>query len=432
MDMVLTRDHTMPYYPRVVDAELASALAGLPAVSVEGPTGVGKTAAALRQARAVIHLDEPDEVALMEIDKGRIGKSPKPLLLDEWQRYPHSWDMVRRAVDEGAAPGSFVLTGSATPREATHSGAGRIVRLRMRPMTMDERAIEQPTVSFQALLDGEPQPVEGTSALTAADYADQIVQSGFPGIRALPNAQRSRAISGYLDRIVEHDFAELGHVVRRPVALRAWLTAFAAATATTTSYETIAAAATSGASETPARATTIAYRDTLARLWIIDQIPAWLPIRNTISALTQAPKHFLADPALAARLLGVGAGRLIKEVNPGKVVLGDGPLFGRLFESLAALSVHMHAQPSGARVAHLRTDGGDHAIDFIVERDDGRVLAVEVKLANVPTTRDGRHLAWLKDKIGDTLIDSVIVTAGQQAYRRPDGVAVVPLALLGP
>jgi len=421
----------MAYIPRIVDGELTSALRGLPAVCIEGPKGVGKTATASRVAGTVIRLDDPDEVALLDLNPSRLATSAKPVLLDEWQRWPRAWDLVRRSVDDGSGPGSFLLTGSATPREATHSGAGRIVRLRMRPMTMDERGLEPPAVSFAELLSGVRPTVGGTSVLTLDDYASEITKSGFPGIRGTPDSHRRLALDGYLQHIVEHDFAELGHVVRRPAALNAWLTAYAAVTGTTASYETILDAATAGVADKPARSTSIAYRDTLARMWLLDEVPGWLPGNRTVTALTQASKHFLADPALAARLLGVGPDRLVRESNPGKITVGDGVLLGRLFENLVALTIHVHAQSGGARVAHLRTKGGEHEVDFIVERDDGKVMAAEAKLSKVPSDRDAVHLAWLASQIGGALVDAVIVTAGTHAYRRPDGIAVVPLGLLG-
>jgi len=421
----------MEYLPRIVDAELTSALSGLSAVSLEGPKGVGKTMTALELARTAIHLDDPDEVELLAVNRDRLTAGDRPILVDEWQRYPYSWDLVRRAVDAGAPPGSFILTGSATPSQPTHSGAGRIIRLRMRPMTLDERQLEQTTVSFAELVHGERPAVKGQTGMTIIDYAREITNSGFPGIRPLSDEHRQLALDGYLDRIVEHDFAELGHVVRRPVALRSWLTAFAAATGSTAAYENILDAATPGMSNKPTRSTTSAYRDTLSRLWIIDQVSAWLPTRNPLTALTQTPKHFLADPALAARLLGVGPDRLITQPNPGKVTVVDGTLLGALFENLVALTVRVHAQTNHARVAHLRTRGGTHEVDLIVERDDGRVLAIETKLASVPTDRDARHLNWLASELGDCLLDAIIITTGTQAYRRPDGIAVVPLALLG-
>jgi predicted AAA+ superfamily ATPase len=405
---------------------------GLPAVSIDGAKGVGKTATASRLARTTIELDDPDQAALLAINPGRLDTDPAPILLDEWQRFPRVWDLARRAVDRDARPGRFILTGSATPSEPVHSGAGRIVRLRMRPMGLTERGLEQPTVSIAELLAGGQPPIDGRSALGIRDYAEEITRSGFPAIRRLEGRHRVQALDGYIASVTEHDFAELGHVVRRPAALLAWLQAFAAATGTTASYETILAAATPGAGDKPARSTAIAYRDVLTRLWVLDQLPAWTPTRNRLSALTGAPKHFLADPALAARLLGVGADALVEDPRPGKPAVRDGRLFGALFEALVALTVRVHAELAGARVRHLRTKGGDHEIDLILERDDGRVVAIEAKLGLAPTDTDVKHLRWLRERLGSDLLDAVVVTAGPLAGRRPDGIGVVPLALIGP
>jgi hypothetical protein len=210
------------------------------------------------------------------------------------------------------------------------------------------------------------------------------------------------------------------------------MAAYAAATATTASYEKIRNAATSDQGEKPTRATAQPYRDILERLWILDPIPSWLPTRNRLARLASPPKHHLADPALAARLLGVDASALLdaRAIGP-RVTPRDGTLLGALFESLATLCVRVYAQHAEARTAHLRTWSGDKEIDLIVER--GRaVVALEVKLGPVPDDRDVRHLLWLQKELGDDLVDAVVVTTGETAYRRPDGIAVVPAALLGP
>lgn len=222
--------------------------------------------------------------------------------------------------------------------------------------------------------------------------------------------------------------------MRNPAALRRWLAAYAAATATTTSFEDLRDAATSGQGDKPAKTTVGPYRDVLERLWILDPIPAWLPSHNHLKRLGAAPKHHLADPALAARLLSVDADALVEGRAPGLSVAipRDGTLLGALFESLVAQSLRVYAQQAEARVCHLRTHRGEHEVDFIVVRGDGRVLAVEVKLAVSVTDRDVRHLRWLGDQIGSDLLDAVVITTGSDAYRRRDGVAVVPAALLGP
>lgn len=168
---------------------------------------------------------------------------------------------MRRSVDRDTGAGRFLLTGSATPAPApTYSGAGRIVLVRMRPMTLAERGVQTPTVSLHDLLSGERAPVNGDTTIDVPAYTEEILRSGFPALRALPPRPRRAQLDGYLARIVERDFPEQGHLVRRPATLRAWLTAYAAAT---TSCNTILDAATPGDTDKPAKTTTIAYRDVL-------------------------------------------------------------------------------------------------------------------------------------------------------------------------
>lgn len=250
-------------------------------------------------------------------------------------------------------------------------------------------------------------------------------------MRSSPGRALRGHLDGYLRHIVDRDFEELGHNVRDPAALRRWMTAYAAASSTSASFETIRDAATGGHGEKPAKTTTLPYRDVLERLWILDPVEAWLPTRNRISRLSSPPKHQLADPALAARLLGIDAGALLEGRDSGPALPRDGTLLGAFFESLVTLSMRTYAQAEAA-IKHLRTAGGRHEVDLIVERPDGRIVAVEVKLARNVKDRDTDHLRWLADRVGDDLLDAVIVTTGPEAYRRPDGIGVVPAALLGP
>ena len=420
-----------PYSRRLIDDELDELLDGLPAIAIEGPRAVGKTATALQRARTVYQLDDSAVRAIVQADPGRLVRGDMPILIDEWQRFPESFDRVRRAVDAGAAPNSFLLTGSATPKDPpTHSGAGRIVRVRLRPMTLAERGISRPTVSLRRLLGGNRGPVDGSTQTRLEDYVHEILRSGLPGLMPLHGRLLRARLDGYLDGIVDHDFEELGQTVRRPQLLRRWMAAYAAATSTVASYEKIRDAAEGTAERPPSRSTAHSYRDALERLFILDPVPAWLPTTNRLAQLASPPKHHLADVAFAARLLDVGAAALLagKQGSPG--IRREGTLLGALFESLVTQSVRVYAQVAGARVSHLRTHRGDHEIDLIVERDGG-VLAIEVKLTQVPTERDFQRLRWLENQIGDQMLDSVIVTTGPEAYRRPDGIAVVPAALLG-
>jgi uncharacterized protein len=421
------------YRQRTIDLELDELMVGLPAIALEGAKAVGKTATASQRAATVHELDDTDQQMLAEADPGRLLTDPPPVLIDEWQFVPPIWDRVRRAVDADPSPGRFLLTGSSSPvARGTHSGAGRIVSLRMRPMSLSERLGEPPSVSVNDLLSGERPPINGRTDLTLEDYTNEIVRSGFPGLRRLNERELRTQLDGYVRRIVDRDFPELGHVVRNPALLRRWLRAYAAATATTTSFEKIRAAATGGEQDKPSKTAVQAYRDILERLFILDELPGWQPTRNHISQLALPPKHHLADPALAAQLLGATRERLLKGESPGPVIPRDGTLLGALFESLVTLSVRVYAQAVEASVWHLRTKGGRHEVDLIVERSDGKVLAIEVKLGAVPREDDVKHLTWLADRLGDDLLDAVVVSSGRGAYRRPDGIAVVPAALLGP
>lgn len=423
---------TRQYLKRIIDGELDELLPQLPAISLEGPKGVGKTETARRRAETVHELDEPAQRAILEADPSQVLAGTPPVLIDEWQRVPAVWDVVRRAVDAGCAPAKFLLTGSATPPDApTHSGAGRIVTVRMRPLSLAERPLGHPVISLGELLRGRRPALAGRSEAGLKDYVDEIIQSGFPGLRGYSGRGLRAQLDGYLHRIIERDFAEQGLTVRRPEALRRWLIAYAAATATPASFEAIRDAATSGEGDKPAKTTTQPWHDALMRLWILDPVPAWLPTQNELSRLAQAPKHHLADPAFAARLLGLDAAALLAGNEGRPRVARGGSLLGRLFESLVTLSVRVYAQANEAQVRHLRLHAGQREIDLVVERPDRRVLAIEVKLSRAVSDDDVRQLLWLRERMGDDLLDAIVIHTGPEAYRRQDGIGVVPAALLG-
>lgn len=429
--MISRSDSGVGYVPRILDEELDSLLAGLPAIAIEGTKGVGKTATAQRRATRVIRLDnEPERTAFAA---STFDLEPEgTLLLDEWQRYPNCWDQVRRAVDDGAPAGSFLLAGSAPPAGAAiHSGAGRIVVRRLRPLSLAERDLAPASVSLRTLLDGSRAPVGGSTTVGLTEYVDEIFASGFPGIRRLPDALRGPALDGYVSYTVEREFAEQGVAVRRPATLMAWLRAYAAASGTTSAYSVILDAATAGLPNKPSRDTTLVYRDVLSRAFLLDPIEAWTPAFNPLKRLATSPRHFLADPALVTRLLDLERSALLTGTDRSAIGAAGGSMLGGLFEHLVAQSVLVYAQAAGAHVGHLRQRDGRQEIDLIVERGHS-VVAIEVKLATTVRPDDVRHLLWLQERLGDSLADAVVVTTGQQAYRRPDGIAVVPAALLGP
>lgn len=423
----------MPYRSRILDRELDELLPSLPALAIEGPKGVGKTETASRRAATVQRLDDPARLTIAEGDPGSLLDAKKPVLIDEWQRLPETWDLVRRAVDDGAGPASFLLTGSASPDGGgRHSGAGRIPTIRMRPLTLRERLDVDASVSLAALLEGGRPALAGGTSVTLDDYVDEILASGLPGLRGSSGRALRLQLDGYIERVVDRDFPELGHAIRNPAGLRRWMAAYAAATSSSTSFEKIRAAAAGDEGERVSKSAALPYRGVLERLWLLDPVPAWRPTRNHLARLAAAPKHQLADPALAARLLGAGRDGLLEGEPLGPPVPRDGTLLGALFESLVTMCVRVYAQSAEARIGHLRTHSGDREVDLIVEGQNGKVVAIEVKLKRTIRDDDVRSLHWLAAEIGDELLDSIVVSTGEEAYRRADGIGVVPAALLGP
>lgn len=421
----------MDYVKRLVDQELDELLTGLPAIALDGPKGVGKTETLKRRTLTTIALDSAAQRETYLANPDRLRGVPRPVLIDEWQLVPHSWDVVRRAVDDGAEPGAFLLAGSATPLASSpfHSGAGRIASIRMRPLALPEREICTPSVSTRALLTGGA-TIDGDCPVTLTEYAEEIVRSGFPGLRGLAGRARRAQLDGYLRRALGRNFVDdVGELMPRTESLFDWLRAYAAATSSTASYEAIRDAASPGQADPPAKTTTARYRDWLSALWLLDPLPAWRAPGSPLRRLTAGPKRHLADPALAARALDVEAEDLLD--GEGRVIRGHGTLLGALFESLATLTVRVIAQTLECRLSHLRTQRGEHEVDLILEGRGGRIVAFEVKLAATVSDNDVKHLHWLKKQLGNQIKDLVVLTTGPAAYRRSDGVAVVPLALLG-
>lgn len=425
----------MPYHRRIIDDDLDDLFPHLAAIALEGAKGVGKTATATQRAQTVLNLSDVGARELVRADHDHVAKVAPPVLIDEWQLEPSVWDRVKRAVDDDSRGGRFLLAGSAevTPGVRIHSGAGRIVSFKMRPLSIAERGICDGSVSLRALLEGRQQAVEGETDVDLEQYIDEILRSGFPGIRDLPERARKIQLDSYLTRMVERELPENGVAVRRPAALRAWLAAYGAATATDAAYSTILDAATAGESDKPARQTVGLYREHLARIFVLDPLPAWFPAFSPLKRLAQTPKHHLVDPALAARLAEVDRSGLLQGRGRQIAVRREtGTWLGALFESLAVQSVRVYADAAEAQTGHLRTRSNLHEVDVIVERADRGVVAIEVKLAATVSDSDVRHLNWLREQLGDRVVERVVINTGRFAYRRPDGIAVVPLALLGP
>ena len=417
----------MTYRRRAIDGIIDDIFPSLPALLLDGPKAVGKTTSALQRAKTVRNLDVEGTRLRASVDPEWVVKGDKPILIDEWHRVADTWSAVKRAVDADHSGGQFILTGS-MPDSSTHSGAGRITAIRMRPLSFAERAVSATTVSFGTLLRGGAE-ISGETTFGFSDYSDELMRSGFPALRNLEGNALSAALDGYIERIIDADIKELGVTIRKPAVFRSWMTSYAAATGTVASWEKIRDAANPGSAEVPAKTTVMPYRDALTRLRILDELPPWLPSKNQFRRAATASKHYLADPALALRLMNFSA-ESIQTADTYGAHNFNRPLVGRMFESLAVLSVRTYAEAYFAKTMHFRDAAGTREIDIIVERQDGKILALEVKLGQTVTDSDLTHLKWLRSQLGDDLIDCVVLYSGSFAYRK-DGIAFLPLALLG-
>lgn len=413
------------YRPRIADRSLQGALSALGAVVIEGPKACGKTETARRVAASEVQLDvDPEAIEAAAVDPRLILEGATPRLIDEWQRQPRVWDAVRREVDNRRAAGQFILTGSATPSDeaSRHSGAGRMAIIEMRPMTLYEQDVSPGHVSLGQLLDsGEPE--SGRAALKLSDYAERIVIGGWPALLESSLSEARQFVRGYLSTIVEHDVHLVSGARRDPRLIRRFLEAYAQLTAHPATLSTIIARAADEGQEMPSRWSAAPYLDALRRLMIVDEVEAWSTELRSRTRLTSTPKRHLVDPSLAAALLRCTPERLLKDLKT----------FGFLFESLATRDLRVYAGANEASAFHYRERSGDLEVDLVVERDDGAWIAIEVKLGGEQIDRAAASLTRLASKrVTRPPSALLVVTTTEYAYRRPDGVVVAPLGLIGP
>lgn len=405
---------------------MASNLAALGAVVIEGPKACGKTETARQHAQSEVLLDvDPEAQRAAAIDPRLILPGAVPRLIDEWQREPRIWDAVRREVDERRSPGQFILTGSATPQDnaARHSGAGRMTVLTLRPMTLFEQGFSPGTVSLADLLDGRD-PAVGRSTQDLAAYAERIVIGGWPGLIGRSVRDAAAFMSGYIDTIVEHDVSVVSGTRRDPRLVRRFLQAYAQLSAHPARLSTIVERARGiAANEAPSRWTAEPYLDALDRLMVVDDLEAWNPDLRSRTRLMTTPKRHLVDPSLAAALMECNPPRLLRDLNT----------LGYLFESLAVRDVRVYATASDASAYHYRERAGELEVDIVVERRDGTWLGIEVKMGSNLIDDAARALLRLAStRIARPPTALIVLTSTEYAYRREDGVIVVPLGLLGP
>ena len=416
----------MTYLPRIADQELEQRLIYSGAVLVEGAKACGKTETAKQVARSMVLLDTDSQAAdALAIDPDLVLGGETPRLIDEWQVEPRVWNHVRRTVDERGKPGQFILTGSAAPADdaTRHTGAGRFARLRMRPMSLFETGFSSGRVSLTAMLAGEPASGKDPEH-RLEQIVEQIVTGGWPAARNLPTTAAMALARDYLDQTARLDVERVDGVRRDPRNVAATLKSLARSTASEVSVTTLAKDA--GGSEGPlARDTIGAYLDSLARIFVLEDQPAWGPHLRSRSILRNAPKRHLVDPSLAVAALGASPEMLTADLS----------LLGQLFESLVVRDLRVYSQPLFGEVFHYRDNTGLEA-DAIIQTAAHGWGAVEVKLSPARVDEAAATLLRLAARIDTSRMGPpkflAVVTGLGIGYRREDGVNVIPIAMLGP
>jgi predicted AAA+ superfamily ATPase len=416
----------MLYIERIVDNELSERLKGQGGIVIEGPKACGKTITAQHLAASEARLDiDGGARQTAALEPALVLEGPTPRLIDEWQLEPAIWNHVRRTIDDRQKPGQFILTGSAVPADdiTRHSGAGRLGRLRMRPMSLFEKGRSNGRMSMAQLLDGN---TEGSpeAKLTLAEIAEEISLGGWPGFLGMGRAQAMRSIRDYLEDIRRTDVSAVSGAQRDPSRVGGLLRSIGRNVATHVSTATLARDA--GGVDGPLKNDTAhEYLDALRRLMVVEDQPAWGPHLRTTYTLRQAPKLHFVDPSLAVAALDASPERLLKDLN----------FLGFLFESLVVRDLRIYAQAVDARVLQYRDSSGLE-VDAIVQGLNDRWAAFEVKLGFGQVDEAAANLhKFVKrvdtDRCGTPAALGVIIRSGY-GYQREDGIYVIPIGALGP
>lgn len=416
------------YLDRVVDSEVAAALTSAPAVLIEGSRGCGKTWTGRRFARSEVVLDGSEAMRLAaEVDPASILEGPEPRLLDEWQLVRSIWNPMRHACDRRDGFGHFVLTGSQNPPDdiTEHSGAGRVARVRMRPMSLWESGDSTGEVSLASLMAGS-RCRAADAGQTIADIADLICRGGWPRMISMAPAVAQARLRDYLDDIARVDISRVAGVRRDPGLAARLLASLARNEATAASQATLRADLTEQDAAPPARSTLRAYLDELARLFVIEPLPAWSVHLRSPTRLRKTPKRYFVDPALAVAALAASAAWL----------RGDLEAMGLLFESMAIRDLRVYAQSIDGRTYYYGDDTNLEA-DAILEGLDGQWAAVEIKLGGASAITEAmQSLRAVRARVDTARRGEparlIVITAFGPGYQTDDGIAVVPLTALKP
>lgn len=419
------------YKPRITDALIERKLKGKGAILIEGPKWCGKTTTAEQFAKSILYMSKPEDVQsnlmMAEIDPSKLLKGETPRLIDEWQIAPKLWDAVRFEVDHRDNMGHFILTGSAVPPkndEIFHTGTGRFAWIKMRPMSLFESMESTGEVSLRELFN-QPSQLNGENKLAIDDLAFLICRGGWPGAIDMDKDIALDQAFDYYTAIVNTDISRADNVKRDPERTKRLMRSYARNQGAQTAYTVIRDDIVANDSESLTEDTVYAYTNALRKIFVIEDMPAWNPNLRSKTAIRTSDTRYFIDPSIATASLGLGPEELIKDLNT----------MGLFFETMCVRDLRVYAESIDGQVYHYRDKSGLEC-DTVIHLRNGSFGLIEIKLGGDKLIEEGAEtLKAFRDKIDTTKMKTpsflmVLTGTGRYAYKREDGVYVVPIGCL--
>ena len=420
------------YRPRITDAILARKLKGKGAVLIQGPKWCGKTTTAEQIAKSILYMSKPEDVkanlAAADIEPSKLLQGETPRLLDEWQIAPKLWDAVRFEVDHRNSVGQFILTGSAVPPgtdEIFHTGTGRFAWIKMRPMSLFESGESSGEVSLKEMFN-QPEKLLAENKIDNIDkLAFLICRGGWPGVIDMEDDIALEQAFDYFDAIVNADISRVDNVKRDSERAKRLMKSYARNQGTQTAYTVLRDDILTNDAETLTEDTVYAYTNALRKIFVIEDMPAWNPNLRSKTAIRTSDTRYFSDPSIATASLGLGPNDLVKDLNT----------MGLFFETLCVRDLRVYAESLDGEVYHYRDKSGLEC-DTVIHLRNGSFGLIEIKLGGDKLIEEGaENLKKFRDKIDTKKMKEpafmmVLTGTGKFAYRREDGVYVVPVGCL--
>lgn len=418
------------YRKRIADDILARKLEGKGAVLIEGPKWCGKTTTAEQIAASILYMDDPEKkeqnISMSELNPKRLLKGETPRLIDEWQLAPKLWDAIRFEVDHRRELGQFLLTGSAVPvdtKEITHSGTGRFTWLTMRPMSLYESGDSTGDVSLKDLF--ENNTVDGESDMTIDRLAFLACRGGWPQAIDMRDDIALDQARDYYDAVVRSDINRADNIQKNAEKVRRLMQSYARNQGSQVPNTVLARDVSANDEESMSQETVATYLNALRKIFVVEDMPAWNPNLRSKTAIRSSDTRYYVDPSIAAAALGIGPNDLINDLNT----------FGFIFETLCVRDLRVFADALDGQVYHYRDKDGQEC-DAVIHLRNGQYGLIEIKLGGDKLIEEGaQSLKKMESKIDTDKMKApsflmVLTGVGGYAYRRKDGVCVVPIGCL--